>query len=103
MTLTRRAAIRAIGTAVAAYSLKARADTRGVAISEVVPAWRHGISLFGGLKYPVGFKHFDYVDPKAPKGGLVRRGALGTFDNFNVVVAGIRATWRQASNSFTTP
>ena len=39
------------------------------------PAWaeegpeRHGISAFGDLKYPAGFKHFDYVDPNAPKGG----------------------------------
>src|SRR5262245_7446383 len=30
---------------------------------------RHGISAFGDLKYPAAFKHFDYVDPNAPKGG----------------------------------
>jgi microcin C transport system substrate-binding protein len=30
---------------------------------------RHGISAFGDLKYPPDFKHFDYVDPNAPKGG----------------------------------
>jgi microcin C transport system substrate-binding protein len=29
----------------------------------------HGISAFGDLKYPADFHHFDYVDPKAPKGG----------------------------------
>lgn len=29
----------------------------------------HGISAFGDLKYPADFKHFEYVDPKAPKGG----------------------------------
>ena len=29
--------------------------------------WRHGLSLFGDLKYPAGFKHFDYVNPAAPK------------------------------------
>jgi microcin C transport system substrate-binding protein len=33
------------------------------------PAERHGISAFGDLKYPADFPHFDYVDPKAPKGG----------------------------------
>jgi len=32
-------------------------------------AERHGISAFGDLKYPADFPHFDYVDPKAPKGG----------------------------------
>jgi len=30
---------------------------------------RHGMSAFGDLKYPPDFKHFDYVDPDAPKGG----------------------------------
>jgi microcin C transport system substrate-binding protein len=52
--------------------------------------WRHGLSLFGELKYPPGFKHFDYVNPNAPKGGAVRQIALGTFDNFNPVVAGVK-------------
>jgi microcin C transport system substrate-binding protein len=31
---------------------------------------RHGMSAFGDLKYPPDFKHFDYVDPNAPKGGV---------------------------------
>jgi microcin C transport system substrate-binding protein len=31
---------------------------------------RHGISAFGDLKYPPGFKHFDYANPDAPKGGV---------------------------------
>src|SRR5215831_8547557 len=30
----------------------------------------HGISSFGDLKYPPDFKHFDYVNPSAPKGGI---------------------------------
>jgi microcin C transport system substrate-binding protein len=30
----------------------------------------HGISVFGDLKYPADFHHFDYVNPAAPKGGL---------------------------------
>jgi microcin C transport system substrate-binding protein len=29
--------------------------------------WRHGVSLFGDLKYPAGFRHFDYVNADAPK------------------------------------
>ncbi len=52
--------------------------------------WRHGSSLFGDLKYPAGFKRFDYVYPNAPKGGRVRELAIGTFDNFNFVVAGVK-------------
>jgi microcin C transport system substrate-binding protein len=30
----------------------------------------HGLSVFGDLKYPAGFHHFDYVNPAAPKGGV---------------------------------
>ena len=30
---------------------------------------RHGISAFGDLKYPPAFKHLEYVNPNAPKGG----------------------------------
>ena len=54
--------------------------------------WRHGLSLFGDLKYKPDFKHFDYVNPNAPKGGSVRQLAIGTFDNFNLVVAGAKGT-----------
>src|SRR5262245_35627525 len=54
--------------------------------------WRHGMSLFGDLKYPTGFKHFDYVNPSAPKGGAVRMTGIGTYDNFNPVVAGVKGT-----------
>jgi microcin C transport system substrate-binding protein len=30
----------------------------------------HGMSVFGDLKYPSDFHHFDYVNPDAPKGGV---------------------------------
>jgi microcin C transport system substrate-binding protein len=30
----------------------------------------HGISVFGDLKYPADFHHFDYVNVAAPKGGM---------------------------------
>ena len=55
-------------------------------------SWRHGMSLFGDLKYPAGFRHFDYVNADAPKGGTVRDAAYGTFDNFNGVVAGVKGS-----------
>ncbi len=54
------------------------------------PAWRHGVAKFGELKYPAGFKQFEYVNAKAPKGGAASQVALGTFDNFNMVVAGVK-------------
>ena len=59
---------------------------------------RHGgtaPALLDEPKYPAGFKHFDYVNPNAPKGGLVRLGAQGTFDSFNIVVAGVKGTPEQ--------
>jgi microcin C transport system substrate-binding protein len=54
--------------------------------------WRHGVSSFGDLKYSVGFTHFEYVNADAPKGGTARQAALGTFDNFNSVVAGVKGS-----------
>ncbi len=44
---------------------------------------RHGLSVFGDLKYGPGFKHFDYVNPTAPKGGTIRIWALETFETLN--------------------
>jgi len=47
---------------------------------------RHGLSIFGDLKYSADFKHFDYVNPDAPKGGRTSQigpGGVTTFDSFN--------------------
>jgi len=47
---------------------------------------RHGLSAFGDLKYPADFKHFEYVNPDAPKGGRLSSTGTGgtkTFDSFN--------------------
>ena len=62
------------------------------AIGTVAPAQgadeieRHGISAFGDLKYPADFRHFDYADPNAPKGGTFNQLAgagTATFNSFN--------------------
>ena len=51
------------------------------------PAWAaHGYALWGDLKYPVNFDHFDYVNPTAPKRGelrLVSNLRVSTFDKYN--------------------
>ena len=49
----------------------------------------HGLSAFGELKYPADFKHFEWVNPDAPKGG--RLSTIGTsartsFDSFNAFI-----------------
>jgi microcin C transport system substrate-binding protein len=62
------------------------------------PAWRHALSLFGDIKYPADFKRFDYVNPDAPKGGVARMISIGTFDNFNVAVAGVKGSIAPAAN-----
>ena len=54
--------------------------------------WRHGLSLFGDLKYPAEFTRFDYVNPDAPKTGMVRLMQTGTFDNFNPVISGVKGS-----------
>ncbi|MEM6762431.1 MAG: hypothetical protein AAF615_06120, partial [Pseudomonadota bacterium] len=51
---------------------------------------RHGASAFGKLKYAADFKHFDYVNPDAPKGGrlsMIGNEPLITFDSFNGFIA----------------
>ena len=93
MKLTRRVVIRAAAASLVtpalgalgagAFTGKAAAQTH---------QWKHGLSLFGDLKYPAGFKNFDYVNPAAPQGGTVRQVAFGTFDNFNSVVAGVKGS-----------
>ena len=43
----------------------------------------HGVSVFGDLKYGADFAHFDYVDPAAPKGGLLRLATVDTYSTLN--------------------
>jgi len=62
------------------------------ALAQSEPQWRHALSLFGDIKYPANFKQFDYVNPTAPKGGMARMISLGTFDNFNIAVAGVKGS-----------
>ena len=75
MKLTRRSVLRNSAIALAAPAL----DTLGLpplvapTAAQEKPGqhpWHHGLSLFDDLKYPAGFKHFDYVNPDAPKGGM---------------------------------
>jgi microcin C transport system substrate-binding protein len=73
----------------ATIGLPARAQAQTAAGE---PAWRHALSLFGDIKYPPDFKRFDYANPDAPKGGVARMISIGTFDNFNIAVAGVKGS-----------
>ena len=48
--------------------------------------WSNSFTLEGEPKYGPGYTHFDYVNVDAPKGGVVRQGALGGFDTFNPIL-----------------
>ena len=51
------------------------------------PTWHSSLALIGTPKYPDGFKHFDYVDPNAPKGGILNLSQTGSFDTFNPILS----------------
>lgn len=56
------------------------------------PLVSHGVSLFGDLKYPSNFHHFDYVNKDAPKGGTIKLASIGTYDNLNpYILKGVAA------------
>jgi microcin C transport system substrate-binding protein len=46
----------------------------------------HAIAMHGAPKYGPGFRHFDYVNPDAPKGGELRLAVEGTFDSFHAFI-----------------
>ncbi len=46
----------------------------------------HGLAMHGDPKYPADFTHFDYVNPDAPKGGILRLSSSGGFDSFNPMI-----------------
>ena len=60
--LTRRHALGLGIGALSAMRFRSAAADNGVGM--------HGMSVFGDLKYPADFHHFDYVNPAAPKGGF---------------------------------
>ncbi len=71
-------------------SLKTAAIAAALSLFAVaLPTWAedvkptHAIAMHGEPKYGPDFKHFDYVNPNAPKGGTIRFGAIGSFDSFN--------------------
>jgi len=55
-------------------------------VNAIAEGPKHGLSAFGELKYPADFKHFDWVNPDAPKGGRLSTigiAARTNFDSFN--------------------
>ena len=46
-------------------------------------SWSYGLSMYGHFKYPAHFSHFQYTNPNAPKGGVFKQAAIGSFDSLN--------------------
>lgn len=95
MTISRRrllqtSAFAALSPLVGAAGLSGSGEAQAQSAAASGADWKHALSLFGEIKYPPGFARFDYVNADAPKGGTVRQIALGTFDNFNLAVAGVK-------------
>jgi len=66
--LSRRQALILTGSALGAAAIAPKVLTCPAQAAD--DPEHHGLSAFGDLKYPSDFRHFDYVDPKAPKGGM---------------------------------
>ena len=105
MKLTRRSVLRATAATLAApvlggMGVGALPGAAAAQSSNPARTWKHGLSLFGDLKYAEGFKNFEYVNPQAPQGGTVRQVAIGTYDNFNPVVAGVKGSIAMGTEMF---
>jgi microcin C transport system substrate-binding protein len=86
--LNRRQLIAAGSAALATATLPAEGAWAQGATEHLTES--HGLSSFGDLKYPADFKHFDYVNPNAPKGGTFSHqissiGGNQNFDTFNTL------------------
>lgn len=54
--------------------------------------WQQSVTVYGTAKYPPGFRHFDYVNPQAPKGGILKMAYLSSFDSLNpYILKGVAA------------
>ena len=52
----------------------------------------HALAMHGQPKYASDFSHFEYVNPRAHKGGTVRFSAIGTYDSLNpFILKGVSA------------
>ena len=58
--------------------------------------YQHGIAMHGDLKYPKGFKKFDYAFKDAYQGGEIKLSSIGTFDNLNPYILKGVAAWQAA-------
>ncbi len=101
LTISARAALLALATATLTFTGPAAAqDKKDAPKTDAKPSAKpdpkpdpkpgeaklkpqHALVMHGKPKYGPDFKHFDYVNPEAPKGGLFLIGEIGTFNTLN--------------------
>ncbi|MCB1550811.1 MAG: ABC transporter substrate-binding protein [Alphaproteobacteria bacterium] len=62
---------------------------------------QYALSLYGDIKYAPDFTHFDYTNPDAPKGGVLKLSSIGSFDNLNPYI--IKGSTADAIDALTNP
>ena len=67
-------------------------DSASLAAEEVPKV--HGIAMHGEPELPADFTSLPYVNPDAPKGGVLRLGVQGTFDSLNSFI--VQGGWTSA-------
>lgn len=71
------------GLAAAVGLIAAFAVSSPVTADTAAPQRHHALSLLGKPKMPADYKQFNWVNPDAPKGGVIREAAVGSFDSLN--------------------
>jgi microcin C transport system substrate-binding protein len=59
----------------------------------VAKAADHALVLYGEPKYAADFSYFDYVNPKAPKGGEVKLASPFSYDSQSLQFERYRSSW----------
>ena len=86
MRPTRRTALAALGAAGLVLPTLARPGRFGVLAADANVSGEtetYGLSIFGDLGLPKDFTCLSYVDPQAPKGGIIKLQITGTSGNQN--------------------
>ncbi len=79
--------MRRLLTSIVAVSALAAGLATGPAAAADEGEWHYATSLVEKPRYPADFTHFNYVNPDAPKGGMVRMsGSSPTFDTLNPIL-----------------
>jgi microcin C transport system substrate-binding protein len=78
-----RRIIRSIGAGALLAALSTTALMLCCAPASAESKHHHALCLIGTPKFGPDFKHFDWVNPDAPKGGVLRQRAIGSFDTLN--------------------